>query len=80
MRIGGTLMYKVSLRLNFCGISHHSTSKCDLPQEALVWINKNIGIFGPISGRNTERIMDMLPGEKVKFKVPGIYSVSVTYK
>lgn len=63
-------MYKVSRRINYTGgdISSDIT-KCDMPQEAVAWINKMVGNFAPISKKNENRILDMLPGDKVKFKI-----------
>lgn len=73
-------MYKVSRRIKFVdGSMIQDTTKCDLPQEAINWINKSLGVFGPISTRNANRIMDMLPGQKAKFKVANC-SVSVACK
>jgi len=74
-------MYKVSCRFNFAnGDISSDVTKCDLPQEAIALINKMIGIFGPINERNVNRIMDMQPGDKVKFRIAKLVSVSVKCK
>lgn len=70
-------MYKVSQKINYSnGNIMSDTFKCDLPQEAIAWINR--GIY-KVSKKNRGRILDMMPGEKVKFKM-GDCSVTVTCK
>lgn len=72
-------MYKISRRINFSnGNIMQDTAKCNSPQEVIIQINKMLGIYAPINKKQENRILNMIPGDKVRFKIEDI-SVSVKY-
>jgi len=72
-------MYKISRRINFSnGNIMQDTVKCNSPQEVIIQINKMLGIYAPINKKQENRILNMIPGDKVRFKIENM-SVSVKY-
>jgi len=72
-------MYKISRRINFSnGNIMQDTAKCNSPQEVIIQINKMLGIYAPINKKQENRILNMIPGDKVRFKIEDM-SVSVKY-
>ncbi len=52
--------------------------KCNSPQEVIIQINKMLGIYAPINKKQENRILNMIPGGKMRFKIENM-SVSVKY-
>jgi hypothetical protein len=72
-------MYKISRRINFSnGNIMQDAVKYNSPQEVIIQINKMLGIYAPINKKQENRILNMIPGDKVRFKIEDI-SVSVKY-
>jgi len=72
-------MYKISCRINFSnGNIMQDAVKCNSPQEVIIQINKMLGIYAPINKKQENRILNMIPGDKMRFKIENM-SVSVKY-
>lgn len=72
-------MYKISRRINFSnGNIMQDAVKCNSPQEVIIQINKMLGIYAPINKKQENRILNMIPGNKMRFKIEDM-SVSVKY-